>query len=158
MTNGCRAPVFAVKRFCEKRARLEARNLITKGGLWNTFVMIGRAGAFLNLLAATVMPTMKRIADAVAQRDLISAYGEIRAIDFSRDVLSHQPHALMVMQDAASGWADLGNPERVINTLDRHQIQPGWLCEIRRANPQQNARVALYQQTTTALRGLVPAQ
>jgi mannose-1-phosphate guanylyltransferase len=159
MTNGCRAPVFAVKRFCEKPARLEARDLMTKGGLWNTFVMIGRAGAFLNLLAATVMPTMKRIADAVAHRDLSSAYGEIRAIDFSRDVLSHQPHALMVMQDAASGWADLGNPERVINTLDRHQIQPEWLCEIRRANPlQQNAPVALYQQTTTALRDLVPVQ
>lgn len=156
IANGCRASVFAVKGFCEKPALFEARDLMSKGGLWNTFVMIGRAGAFLNLLAATVMPTMKRIADAVAHRDLGSAYGEIEAIDFSRDVLSHQPRALLVMQDAASGWADLGNPERVINTLDRHQIQPEWLLEIRRASPLQlSAPVALCHQTTAALRDLV---
>jgi hypothetical protein len=105
-----------------------------KGGLWNTFVAIGRAGAFLNLLAASVMPTMSRIAHAVAQSDLGSVYGEIDSIDFSKDVLSHQPRSLLVMADAASGWADLGHPERVINTLDRHRVQPAWLSEMRRTD------------------------
>ena len=106
-----------------------------QGALWNTFVAIGRAGAFLNLLAATVMPTMIRIADAVAHRDLSRAYGEIETIDFSRDVLSREPDTLLVMEDAASGWADLGHPERVISTLDRHQIEPCWLREMRNSNP-----------------------
>jgi hypothetical protein len=105
-----------------------------KGGLWNTFVAIGRAGAFLNLLAATVMPAMTRIADAVAHRDLGGVYGEIDSIDFSKDVLTHQSQSLLVMKDSLSGWADLGHPERVIATLDRHQIEPDWLCELRRTN------------------------
>ena len=155
----CRARVFGVSRFCEKPPLLEARALMRNGGLWNTFVAIGRAGAFLNLLAATVMPAMTRIARAVAHRDLGRVYGEIDSIDFSRDVLSHQPRSLLVMEDAASGWADLGHPERVISTLDRYQIEPEWLSEIRRANSLQPvAPVALSYQTTAPLRDLVLAQ
>ena len=154
----CRSKVFGVGRFCEKPPLLEARDLMRKGGLWNTFVAIGRAGVFLNLLAATVMPTMTRIAHAVAHRDLGGVYGEIDAIDFSRDVLSHQPRSLLVMEDAASGWADLGHPERVISTLDRHRIQPAWLSEMRRTDQRrQKPRVQLPQQTTTAFLDLMTA-
>jgi len=155
----CRGAIFGVSRFCEKPPLLEARDLMRKGGLWNTFVAIGRAGAFLNLLAATVMPTMTRIAHAVAHRDLGSVYGEIDAIDFSKDVLSHQPRSLLVMEDAASGWADLGHPERVISTLDRHRIKPAWLSEMRRTDQRRlNAPVQLPHQTIAAFRDLVTVQ
>jgi mannose-1-phosphate guanylyltransferase len=155
----CRATVFGVSRFCEKPPLLEARDLMRKGGLWNTFVAIGRAGAFLDLLAATVMPTMSRIAHAVAHRDLISAYGEIDSIDFSKDVLSHQPHSLLVMEDAASGWADLGHPERVINTLDRQRIQPAWLSEMRRTDQRRlKVPIQLPRQTTAGFPDLATAQ
>ncbi len=156
LLNRYNSSIFRVNRFCEKPPLLEARQLMYRGGLWNTFVAIGRAGAFLNLLAATVMPTMTRIAHAVAHRDLGSVYGEIDAIDFSRDVLTHQSDSLLVMQDSASGWADLGHPERVIATLDRHQIEPDWLCEIRRTNPPRlNALVSSPHQTMPAFRNLV---
>jgi hypothetical protein len=111
-----------------------------RGGLWNTFVAVGRAGAFLNLLAATHMPALSRVARAVAHRDLGSVYGEIDTIDFSRDVLSREPRSLLVLEDAASGWADLGHPERVISTLDRHRIEPQWLTEMRSAGPELNQR------------------
>jgi mannose-1-phosphate guanylyltransferase len=159
LANRYNATIFRVNRFCEKPPLLEARKLMHQGGLWNTFVAIGRAGAFLNLLAATVMPTMTRIAHAVAHRDLGSVYGEIDSIDFSKDVLSHQSHSLLVMQDSASGWADLGHPERVIGTLDRHQIEPDWLSEIRRTNPPRlNALVSSRHQTMPALRNLVTVQ
>jgi len=154
---GCRAKVFRVGRFCEKPPLFEARDLMRKGGLWNTFVTIGRAGAFLNLMAATVMPTMTRIARAVAHRDLGGVYGEIDLIDFSRDVLSYQPRSLIVMEDSVSGWADLGHPERVISTLDRHRIEPAWLSEMRGANqPRLNGQVPVSHQTT-ALRSLATA-
>ena len=141
--NGSGAPVFTVSRFREKPPLLEACDLIRSGGLWNTFVAIGRAGAFMNLLASTVMPAMTRIAEAVAHGDLRRAYGEIETIDFSRDVLSREPRSLLVMEDAASGWADLGHPERVISTLDRHQIEPRWLREMRGAKPQLNPQAAI---------------
>jgi mannose-1-phosphate guanylyltransferase len=138
VTDGSGAPVFSVSRFCEKPPMLEACDLMRRGGLWNTFVAIGRAGAFLNLLAATVMPAMSRIAEAVAHCDLSRAYRDIETIDFSRDVLSREPGRLLVIEDAGSGWADLGHPERVISTLDRYQIQSRWLSEIRGAKPHQN--------------------
>ena len=156
LANRYNSTIFRVNRFCEKPPLREARRLMHKGGLWNTFVAIGRAGAFLNLLAATVMPTMTRIAHAVAHRDLGSVYGEIDSIDFSKDVLTHQSHSLLVMQDSASGWADLGHPERVIDTLDRHQIEPEWLSEIRRTNPPPlNALLSSPHQTMPAFRNLV---
>jgi mannose-1-phosphate guanylyltransferase len=136
ISNPCQPTVFGVTRFCEKPPLPEARKLMRKGGLWNTFVAIGRAGVFLKLLAATQMPAMTRIADAVAHQDLASVYGELEAIDFSRDVLSREPRRLLVMEDAASGWADLGHPERVISTLDRHHIEPTWLSEMRGTKPQ----------------------
>jgi mannose-1-phosphate guanylyltransferase len=138
--NVCRSPVFTVSRFCEKPPLLEACDLMRKGGLWNTFVSIGRAGAFLNLLAATHMPAMTRLAGAVAHRDLGSVYGEIDSIDFSRDVLSREPRSLLVMEDSTSGWADLGHPERAISILDRHHIEPQWLTEMRSAGPDLNQR------------------
>jgi mannose-1-phosphate guanylyltransferase len=158
IANRCRAPVFGVNRFCEKPSLREARDLMSEGGLWNTFVMIGRAGAFLNLVSATVLPTMTHIGHAIEQGDLSDAYSDIEAIDFSRDVLSQQPRRLLVMQDSATGWADLGHPGRVIDTLDRHQIQPEWLCEIRRTNPPPlNTPVARHQ-STPAFPDLVTAQ
>src|SRR6185436_14774401 len=98
-----------------------------------------------------------RIAHAVAHRDLGGVYGEIDLVDFSSDVLSHEPRSLIVMEDSASGWADLGHPERVISTLDRHGIEPAWLSEMRGANqPRLNGQVQLSHQTT-ALRGLATA-
>jgi Helix-turn-helix domain len=42
-----------------------------------------------------------------------------------------KPHRLLVLPDAASGWADLGNPDRVIDTLIQNRIEPEWLREMR---------------------------
>lgn len=132
--NGSRAPLFGVSRFREKPRLSQARHLMRKGGLWNTFVIIGRAGAFLKLLAATVMPAMTRIAEAIAHGELDSVYSEIETIDFSKHVLSVEPRGLLVMPDGASGWADLGNQARVIDALDRNKIEPDWLREVRRSS------------------------
>jgi hypothetical protein len=118
--------------------------------LWNTFITIGRAGAFLKLLNATVLPTMARLAEAIACGELDSVYEEIEAIDFSKHVLSVAPRDLLVMPDGASGWADLGNQARVIDTLDRHEMEPEWLREMRRSNilAGLNGQVRVPRQTT----------
>jgi len=134
ITNGTRTPLFDVGRFCEKPRLAEARSLMRKGGLWNTFITIGRAGAFLKLLSATVLPTITSVAEAVVSGNLDSAYNEIEPIDFSKHVLSIEPGGLLVMADNASGWADLGNQARVIDTLDRNNTEPDWLREMRRSD------------------------
>jgi len=134
ITNGTGTPLFGVSRFCEKPRLAEARSLMRKGGLWNTFITIGRASAFLKLLSTTVLPAMTSMAKAVACGNLDSVYNEIEAIDFSKHVLSMEPGGLLVMADHTSGWADLGNQARVIDTLDRNNNEPDWLREMRRSD------------------------
>jgi len=143
ITNRTRTPLFNVGRFCEKPRPAEARSLMRKGGLWNTFITIGRAGAFLKLLSATVLPAMTSMAEAVVRGNLDSVYNEIEAIDFSKHVLSAEPAGLLVMADNTSGWADLGNQARVIHTLDRNNTEPDWLRKMRRSDvtPQLNLQV-----------------
>jgi hypothetical protein len=41
------------------------------------------------------------------------------------------PSGLLLVRDAGSGWADLGDPERVIDRLIRNRIEPAWLNEMR---------------------------
>ena len=113
-----------------------------KGGLWNTFITIGRAGAFVKLLSTTVLPAMTSMAEAVVRGNLDSVYDEIETIDFSKHVLSAKPDDLLVMTDSASGWADLGNQARVIHTLDRNNTEPAWLHEMRRSDV--NAKLNLH--------------
>jgi hypothetical protein len=63
------------------------------------------------------------------------------------------------MEDAASGWADLGHPERVISTLDRHQIEPCWLREMRNSDSQRlDAGVHLRPYNAAAFSNLVTVQ
>jgi len=119
-----------VNRFWEKPSLPKAQGLLRRGCLWNTFVTIGRADAFLELLCAQIPDAVFRLAGALTDNDLDCAYREVGAADFSRDVLAPQPHRLLVVRDAASGWTDVGNPARVFDTLLRHSIEPAWLSRI----------------------------
>jgi mannose-1-phosphate guanylyltransferase len=123
-------PLLRVGGFWEKPPLATARELMMRGGLWNTFVTIGHASAFLELLRSTIPEAMVRIADALARDDLDGAYLDLDTIDFSMAVLSREPHRLLVMPDAASGWTDLGNPDRLIETLIRSENEPSWLREM----------------------------
>lgn len=131
MTSGSGKPLFNVNRFWEKPPLAEARHLMKTGGLWNTFVTIGYGSAFLKLLTDTVPSAVSEISGALAQGDLAAAYRDMEAIDFSKHVLSRNHRQLLVIRDEVSGWADLGNPVRVIETLVRNRIVPSWLRKTR---------------------------
>jgi hypothetical protein len=60
-----------------------------------------------------------------------AAYRQIGTIDFSRDILSRDQRQLLVIPDSNSGWADLGSPRRVVETLMRNRIEPSWLRKMR---------------------------
>jgi mannose-1-phosphate guanylyltransferase len=124
-------PLSRVNRFCEKPSLQEAQALLRRGCLWNTFVTVGRAETFLELLCAEIPDVVSSIAAALTDQDLDSAYRGVRTVDFSHAVLVPQPHRLLVVHDAVSGWTDLGNPTRVIDTLTRNNIEPAWLSEMR---------------------------
>ena len=60
---------------------------------------------------------------------LESAYHLLSDMDFSRDVLTHVTRRLQAVRDRTSGWVDLGNPARVLATLNQNGIEVDWVTE-----------------------------
>ena len=121
--------VAHVNRFCEKRPLHQAHALLRRGCLWNTFITVGRATTFFEMLCSHVPEAVIAISRAVAENTLDAAYALLDTLDFSRDVLANLPHKLLVLRDQTSGWADLGSPARALDTLSRNGIQPEWARE-----------------------------
>jgi mannose-1-phosphate guanylyltransferase len=120
-------PLMRVNRFWEKPSLPQARALLRRGCLWNTFVTVGRASTFVDLLCSQVPDVVLSLSKALAEDELETAYRLMPAVDFSRQILAPQPHRLLAVRDGTSGWADLGSPTRVMDILARNNIQPPWL-------------------------------
>ncbi len=116
-----------VRRFWEKPALAIAQELLGRGCLWNTFVTVGRASTFLDMLWAAAPKAMIKLSAELLQSDSTPSYRSVPVIDFSHDVLVPQMERLLVIRDATSGWTDLGSPSRVLDTLTREHIAPSWL-------------------------------
>jgi len=130
LTNGTRLAPARVRQFWEKPTFTTAQNLQRRGCLWNTFVTIGCVSTFIHALCSAASNAMLALSAGILENDLDSCYQSIPSIDFSRDVLTAQPVRLLVIRNAASGWTDLGNPNRVFDTLARERIAPAWLESI----------------------------
>jgi len=117
--------VFEVRRFWEKPSRKTAERLMGRGCLWNSFVMVGRVTAFLDLMRQalpfllTSLETMQALRGPGGgyERALDDLYASIPATNFSHQVLSAKPSALAVLRAEALGWNDLGEPQRVLSAL-----------------------------------------
>jgi hypothetical protein len=122
-----RISLLSVNRFWEKPSLPQARALLHRGCLWNTFVTAGRASTFIDLLGSQVPDVVLSLNKALAEMKLEVAYQAIPSVDFSRQVFVPQPHRLLAVRDTALGWADLGSPARVMDILTRNNIEPTWL-------------------------------
>ena len=124
--------IFHVVRFWEKPSRPLASQLMNSGCLWNSFIMVGRVGAFLNLIRCAT-PALFRSFRAVISglRGLNRAfldhlYSRIPTVNFSQEVLSARPTALAVVRADGLEWSDLGEPGRVLSTIARKGIAKEW--------------------------------
>jgi mannose-1-phosphate guanylyltransferase len=115
-----------VNRFWEKPALPQAQALLKSGCLWNTFVTIGSAATFLELVCCEVPNVVLSLTRALADNDLVSTYKRLPNVDFSRDILAHQADRLLVLRDSGSGWVDLGSTDRVLGLLAKNVNQPAW--------------------------------
>ncbi len=127
-----------VRRFWEKPPPEMARTVMERGGLWNTFVMAGRASAFIEagrkalpLLHERLLRLRENAGDArVSDKALERAYALAPTADFSQSVLMAYPDCLAVSALPPSTWSDWGTPERVIASLRREGVAPNWLREL----------------------------
>jgi mannose-1-phosphate guanylyltransferase len=121
-----RAPFLRVLRFWEKPKPYIARKLLTRGCLWNSFVVVASASTLLGLMAFaapefyvafnSVRDTFGTEAEDEA---LAKLYSRIVPTDFSRHVLGRFPTSLAVLPVDGFEWNDLGEPYRVLETLSR---------------------------------------
>jgi mannose-1-phosphate guanylyltransferase len=120
-----RDAAMGVLRFAEKPTPEAAREMITQGALWNTFILAGAVRAFLNLFegrfAATIRDMRRALDLAESARlgpvALELLYADLESHDFSRDVLERHEQMLQVLRVPNCGWTDLGTPKRVEETV-----------------------------------------
>jgi mannose-1-phosphate guanylyltransferase len=125
---------FHVRGFCEKPATRVARELLERGSLWNTFVMVGHVRSFLEIVNAA----LTGLVDVFRRNELWagaevhiedSLYERIHSVNFSREVLSVQTKRLVALRLGHTRWNDLGHPERVMAVLQATGLEPWWMKE-----------------------------
>jgi mannose-1-phosphate guanylyltransferase len=130
------APICRVSQFWEKPSPAFADELMARGCLWNSFVMVGHVKAFLNLFLHT-LPSLTTAFESIRASFLTEAehwllrglYSRIRAFNFSSEVLSAvsndstHPSDLAVLRATGLGWSDLGEPSRVFAVLRRRGVE-----------------------------------
>jgi mannose-1-phosphate guanylyltransferase len=129
--------VSRVSRFWEKPTAKVAGHLLDSGCLWNSFVMIGRVDTFVEMFRRH-LPEMFRMFQAAANlfgtdqeaAVIRSIYSWIDETNFSSQVLEKCSDELLVMRVGDVGWCDLGEPERVIGTLNGLGLRPRWMTAL----------------------------
>lgn len=126
--------VTQVKRFWEKPSFEAADYLMTKGCLWNSFVMVGKVGTFLGLFEKYLPALYKMFAPMSAvfggraeKTTVRSLYAWINETNFSSEVLEKATGELYVLRVSDVVWSDWGEPQRVLGTLENLGIQMDWM-------------------------------
>jgi mannose-1-phosphate guanylyltransferase len=131
--NGRGAPdsVRPLSCFVEKPGTDVARDLIMRGGLWNTLVMVFQVETFLSLVQE-VTPSLyrafERIGSALGtprESEVVkNAYRTMERVNLSQDVLEvlarRWPSPLRVLPVRGVGWSDWGSEQRIANVLQRN--------------------------------------
>jgi len=115
---------WPVRRFWEKPSPALACELMDRGCLWNSFVMVGAVSAFLKMIRLALPELFARLAavrsDLCTRREeeaMRIVYTALPDNNFSTDVLARRAKDLSVIRVGASKWSDLGSPHRVQSTL-----------------------------------------
>jgi mannose-1-phosphate guanylyltransferase len=109
--------------FTEKPSKDFAQELISRGALWNLFILGGSVKALVQLFMeehANVVSEMRaalRSSAAGRVQSLGQFYERIPPLDFSRDILELRADRLHVIRVQHCGWTDLGTPRRVEATM-----------------------------------------
>jgi mannose-1-phosphate guanylyltransferase len=120
-----------VRRFWEKPTPGLARTLMARGCLWNSFVMVGRAAAFLEMIRGASPELYDRFHDLASvlntddEGDMAARlYSQLSDINFSQEILSRRPGNLAVLPVGGLTWSDMGAPQRVLSVVTDTGLGP----------------------------------
>jgi mannose-1-phosphate guanylyltransferase len=123
-----------VKRFWEKPSSGLAAVLQLRGCLWNSFVMIASVQALIDIIAsatpalynafASALPSFGTDDEPAMMKEL---YALLEETNFSDRVLALVPERLTVLKVSGIKWNDLGEPKRVIASIQTAGARPLWM-------------------------------
>jgi mannose-1-phosphate guanylyltransferase len=123
-----------VRRFWEKPSSGLAAVLQLRGCLWNSFVMIASVQALIDIIASTIPTLYNAFASAMPffgtdeePGRMKKLYALLGAINFSDRVLALVPERLTVLKVSGIKWNDLGEPKRVIASIQTAGARPLWM-------------------------------
>jgi len=123
-----------VRRFWEKPGPGLAAVLQLRGCLWNSFVMVASARALIDVIEsatpalysafASVIPTFGSNHEPTMMKKL---YALLKETNFSDRVLAMMPARLTVLKVSGITWSDLGEPKRVVGSIQLAGLRPRWM-------------------------------
>lgn len=127
------AKLFDVRRFWEKPNKMLAQVLQLRGCLWNSFVMVASVQALLEIIESAI-PDLYRFFASIAPHfgseaesaAIDEIYARLSEVNFSHRVLVLKPERLAVLKVTGVRWNDLGEPKRVMASLDMAGVRPRW--------------------------------
>ena len=130
--------LFRVRRFWEKPRWELARTLLAGGCLWNSAVVVARTSMLEAMIAEHAPEMFSSLNDALGRAQAGDeeraevAFGKLETVGFSEQVLSRTPSKLAVQLVDDVQWSDLGEPERLIDTMQTLKSRPAWLEDLAR--------------------------
>jgi mannose-1-phosphate guanylyltransferase len=113
-----------VHSFCEKPDVNEARKLMLRGSLWNTFVFVARSELLWKMVSRSapelysIFSTIRFMLPSDHARSVVEfAYRNLRPVNFSSAILTKCNSHLRVVRVPHVGWSDWGTKERILTSL-----------------------------------------
>ena len=122
---------YRVRRFWEKPRLALAEELLARGCLWSSFVMVAQPIVLATLIRRE-LPSMverfltlrTRLAGPIESDRVRQLYARLPVADFSRQVLATRPPNIAVLPVTQVDWTDLNHPERASQAMARAGGEP----------------------------------
>jgi mannose-1-phosphate guanylyltransferase len=116
-------PVARVSQFLEKPSTEKVGQMVSRGALINSFILVARVQAMLDLYEQALPDILRAFRRCTvtsrAELAIRCLYEDLPCIDLSRDVLERAAGSLSVVRVPPCGWSDLGTPDRLQSFLEQ---------------------------------------
>ena len=118
---------YRVRAFAEKPTVTAAADIVARGGLWNTFVMVFKIASMLQLLCDHFPDDLYMLsALREAPEKANDVYRVIDAWNCSKHLLARVPDHLIAIEVTNVRWSDWGTRESIERSYRIMKIPPSW--------------------------------
>jgi mannose-1-phosphate guanylyltransferase len=122
--------LYHVDSFREKPNSDDAQEIIKRGGLWNTLVMVFRLSRMLDLVQEIAPLEVEGLLELrTSPEKAVSLYQTMQPWNFSTKLLMRIPQHLVVFKVANVLWSDWGTREAIERTYKALNLVPSWKLE-----------------------------